>query len=121
MHCKFDLVLCYWVSYDLILVLICYLRPHSDPQVQKDFVDALYDGGPFLRSLPNAISADGILVAQVGEAPVINSPPEESSLSRNRMKFIQSLADLGFQSIFDYEEVTNNQYCEETDFLDGEW
>jgi hypothetical protein len=88
-------------------VLICSCSC-SDPQVQKSFVDALYDGGPFLRSLPNAIASDGIFVAQVGEAPAITSPPEENSLSRNRMKFIQSLVDLGFESIRDYEEVSNN-------------
>jgi hypothetical protein len=87
-------------------VLIC-LCSCSDPQVQKSFVDALYDGGPFLRSLPNAIASDGIFVSQVGEAPDIRSPPEEHSLSRNRLKFIQSLVDLGFESIGDYEEVRN--------------
>ena len=80
----------------------------SDPQVQKSFVDALYDGGPFLKSLPHAVASDGIFVAQVGETPDIRSPPEEHSLSRNRMKFIQSLVDLGFESIRDCEEVSNN-------------
>ena len=87
-------------------MLIC-LCSCSDPQVQKSFVDALYNGGPFLGSLPNAVASDGIFVAQVGEAPDIISPPEENLLSRNRMKLIQSLVNLGFESIQDYEEVSN--------------
>jgi len=75
-----------------------------DPQVQKSFVDALYAGGPFLQSLPNALAPDGFLLAQVGEASGIDSPSEEHSLDRNRVKFIQSLVDLGFESVRDYEE-----------------
>eukprot|EP00934_Nitzschia_sp_Nitz4_P004298 Nitzschia sp. Nitz4//scaffold42_size132992//58165//61027//NITZ4_003394-RA/size132992-augustus-gene-0.112-mRNA-1//-1//CDS//3329551703//4288//frame0 len=74
-----------------------------DPQVQKDFVDALYDGGPFLKSLPNAIGEKGILVAQMGEAPLMQQPAEEHSVNKNRVKFMRSLVDLGFQSIRDYE------------------
>jgi hypothetical protein len=79
----------------------------SDPQVQKDFVDALYDGGPFLGSLPNAVASNGILVGQVGQAPDLDSPSEEYSLNRNRVNFLRSLVDLGFDSIRDYEEVRN--------------
>eukprot|EP00536_Pseudo-nitzschia_multiseries_P012036 jgi/Psemu1/207554/e_gw1.440.11.1 len=38
-----------------------------DPQIQKDFVIALYDEGPFLKSIPNALSSDGIFISQVGQ------------------------------------------------------
>jgi hypothetical protein len=77
----------------------------SDPQVQKDFVDALYDGGPFMRSLPKALSDDGILVAQVGQAPDFRSSAEDFSINKNRVKFFESLVNVGFEHIRDYEEV----------------
>lgn len=77
---------------------------YSDPQVQKEFVDALYDGSPFVRSLPQALSHNGILVAQVGEASKLRSPPPEFSIDRNRLKFIRTLEVLGFASIQDYVE-----------------
>ena len=86
-----------------IAMLFCY----RDPQIQKDFVVALYDGGDFLRSLPNALSENGVFIAQVGQAPILKSPSEDHSMHRNRVKFIQSLIDLGFQSILDYEEVSD--------------
>ncbi len=78
---------------------------NRDPQIQKGFVDALYDGGPFLHSLPAAIANDGILIAQVGEASALRSPPEDISLNRNRVNFIRTLSDLGFHALRDYEEV----------------
>lgn len=68
-------------------------------------MDALYDEGPFLRSLARAMSEDGIFVAQMGEAPGIFDPSEEHSISRNRVKFIQRLTELGFETVRDYEEV----------------
>ena len=89
---------------------IAYFGSHArignrDPQIQKGFVDALYDGGPFLQSLPAAIAKNGILIAQVGEASRLKSPPEHISLNRNRVNFIRTLSDLGFVSLRDYEEV----------------
>ena len=77
----------------------------SDPQVQRAIVDALYDEGPFLKAIPNALSTNGIFTGQVGEAPDIASPREDMDQNRNRVKFIRSLSNLGFQSIIDYEEV----------------
>jgi hypothetical protein len=76
--------------------------PSRDPQVQKDFVNALYDGGPFLHSLPNALAENGIFVAQVGAASSLNSPAEHLSLHQNRVNFVESLVSLGFLSIRDY-------------------
>ena len=59
-----------FVSCNYLLPHVCYVISFmfSDPQVQKSFVDALYAGGPFLQSLPNALAPDGFLLAQVGEA-----------------------------------------------------
>ena len=66
---------------------------------------ALYDDGPFLKSLPKALSWDGVLVAQVGEASYIDSPAESLSMNRNRANFLRSLGDLGFEAVRSYEEV----------------
>ena len=78
-----------------------------DPQIQKEFVDALYDGGPFLKSLPNALKENGILISQVGQANSIRDPSGEFSIDKNRIKFIESLVSLGFPAIRDYEESHN--------------
>jgi hypothetical protein len=69
-------------------------------------VDALYDGGPFLGSLPSAIAEGGILIAQVGEASKLQSPPEHIGLNRNRVNFIRTLTNLGFNVVRNYEEVS---------------
>ena len=84
------------------IFLFCHCR---DPQIQKAFVDALYDGGPFMGSLPSAIADGGILIAQVGEASKMHSPAENIGLNRNRVNFIRTLGDLGFAVVRDYEEV----------------
>lgn len=76
-----------------------------DPQVQVDIVEALYDGGPFLTSLPNSLRDDGILIAQVGEAAKMEAPAEERSWHRNRVKFIKTLIATSFESVREYEEV----------------
>ena len=78
---------------------------YRDPQIQIPFVQALFAGGPFLSSIPNALSDEGILVAQVGESPSIVDAPEHLTLHRNRATFSRTLAELGFQVIRDYEEV----------------
>jgi len=78
-----------------------------DPQVQREFADALYNEGPFVYSLWDALSESGVLVAQVGEASTIRSPSGEYSVDRNRLKFIEALAKLGFKAIRDYEESHN--------------
>lgn len=67
-------------------------------------MDALYDGGPFLQSLPNALRKHGILIAQVGEANTVHSPSGEFSIDKNRIKFIETLVSLGFPTVRDYEE-----------------
>lgn len=84
-----------------------YVGLHRDPQVQVDIVEALYDGGPFLKSLPNALRDNGILVAQVGEAAKMEAPGEEYSWHKNRVRFIETLINIGFESVRDYEEVSN--------------
>ena len=92
----------------LFPLLICIRR---DPQVQVDIVDALYDDGPFLKSLPNSLHKDGVMIAQVGEAARMKSPGEEFSWHKNRVKFIKTLISTGFESVRDYEEVSKYSRC----------
>eukprot|EP00538_Stauroneis_constricta_P000422 CAMPEP_0119568268 /NCGR_PEP_ID=MMETSP1352-20130426/38409_1 /TAXON_ID=265584 /ORGANISM="Stauroneis constricta, Strain CCMP1120" /LENGTH=947 /DNA_ID=CAMNT_0007617637 /DNA_START=95 /DNA_END=2938 /DNA_ORIENTATION=+ len=75
-----------------------------DPQVQIDFVDALYSEGTFLKSISRSLNHAGMLVAQVGKAPMMRGPAEDYSIDKNRMKFIESLIDLDFEHVRNYEE-----------------
>ena len=77
-----------------------------DPQVQKDFVDALYDDGPFLRSLPKALLWNGIMLGQIGQASSLSDAPRELSMKKNTVnKFIDGLTEVGFATIREYDEV----------------
>ena len=74
-----------------------------DPQIQKDFVNALYDDdGPFLNAIPKALSEDGIFISQVGESPTLKDPGEQWTEDRNRYRLVKSLAKLGFTTIRSY-------------------
>lgn len=73
-----------------------------DPQLQKDFVDALYDEGPFLKSIPGALTDDGIFISQVGESPASDDPSEQLTESLNRYRLTKSLASFGFSTIRSY-------------------
>lgn len=92
-----------------VCVLLTYLTPpflhSSDPQVQKEFAETLYNGGATIFS--QGLDASGILIAQVGEANTIRSPSGEFSIDKNRIYFIDMLASLGFQAVRDYEESHN--------------
>jgi hypothetical protein len=83
----------------------------SDPQIEKDFLDGLYDEGPFLRSLPLALSENGVFVAQVGEAAIFTTPPEVHSNNKNRVALVNSLVNIGFKSVREYELVGAEEYC----------
>jgi hypothetical protein len=98
-----------------VLIPSFHYLTYRDPQVQVEFVDALYDGGPFLTSLPKGLREDGILIAQVGEAAKMEAPAEERSWHRNRVKFIKTLIDNSFESVRDYEEVRVNKSRGECD------
>jgi len=75
-----------------------------DPQIQKDFVDALYDEGPFLKSIPNALTDDGIFISQVGESVHMEDPVEQNTDNRNRVKLVKSLSRLGFTTVRSYSD-----------------
>lgn len=81
-----------------------------DPQIRKDFVDALYADGPFLQSLPNALGIEGIFIAQLGETSTLLTPAEEVSyVNQNRVTFVKSLAKRGFESVLTYLDVSDRK------------
>ena len=71
-----------------------------------EFAAALYGDKGFLRALYNALSEDGILITQVGEAPIVYSAPEDRTVDRNRRIYSDTMVALGFQNILDYQEVS---------------
>jgi hypothetical protein len=77
----------------------------SDPQIQREFADTLYEGGAPIFT--QGLREDGILIAQVGEANTISSPSGEFSIDQNRLKFIDALVELGFKAVREYEESHN--------------
>lgn len=70
-----------------------------------DFAKALYGDNSFLNALYNALSPEGILVTQVGNAPAMDDPPEHLTTNSNREIFANTLAEQGFESIADYNEA----------------
>jgi hypothetical protein len=76
----------------------------SDPQNVVDFAKALYGDSSFLGALYQALSHDGILITQVGNAPSRGEEAEHLSTNINRVIYSRSLAMQGFQSIADYTE-----------------
>lgn len=76
----------------------------SDPQNVVEFAKALYGDGSFLGALYQALSKDGILITQVGNAPSRGEAPEHLTPNENRVIYSRSLAKQGFMSIADYTE-----------------
>jgi spermidine synthase len=77
----------------------------SDPQGLTEFVANLYTDKYFYESLYRGLTDDGILVAQLGEARAVNDPPEDHSVDRFRLKYIEGLAEAGFKATREYTEV----------------
>jgi len=72
-----------------------------DPQDDVPFADILYANEAFFKTLYNALSDDGIIVLQLGEAPDVNSPPDRLSINRKREFVLQTLSKL-FTSVHLY-------------------
>lgn len=81
-----------------------------DPQIQKDFVNALYDKGPFLKAIPHALNDDGIFISQVGESAAMDSPAEEYTGDRNRQRLVESLSSLGFTIVRSYSDNAHSGF-----------
>lgn len=78
---------------------------------RSDFIDGTYDApGRFLKLLPDALTSQGVFVAQADEAPTIHHPAHQYSVHRNRGQFVQHLINVGFQSVREYEEVSGILY-----------
>ncbi len=81
-----------------------HLPSRSDPQNVVEFARALYGDNSFLGALYNALTEDGILITQVGNAPERDDPPEQMTADKNRIIYAKSLTRQGFKSIADYSE-----------------
>jgi hypothetical protein len=61
------------------------------------------------------LSERGVLTAQVGEGSSLADPPEIYSKDKNRIKFVNNLASLGFESILEYDDGLRSG------FFDSPW
>uniref|UniRef100_A0A7S2HCC7 PABS domain-containing protein n=1 Tax=Helicotheca tamesis TaxID=374047 RepID=A0A7S2HCC7_9STRA len=75
-----------------------------DPQMKIPFAEVLYQDPTFLTSIYNALSDEGIIVMQLGDAPTINDPSDEIGRNTNRAKITELLGKVGFESMHVYEE-----------------
>lgn len=55
--------------------------------------------------LSQLMSPNAVFVASMGEAPYIRSPSPRHSEMKDSYEYVKSLADYGFKSVIDYEEV----------------
>jgi len=76
-----------------------------DPEDQIDFAAVLYNSTSFEKSVMNALSDDGILVAQLGRSPMHRDPADESSPFSTRGNMINNLEQLGYKSLHVYAEA----------------
>ena len=80
------------------------LRTRRDLTTVSNSNDLLRDYSN-MRAFYNALSEDGIIVMQLGEAPEVWHPDETHSKFKNRAAAIRLLEEVGFESIHAYEEV----------------
>ena len=69
-------------------------------------MEALYGDGPFMNSLYNSLTDDGVLLTQVGEAIGIGDQAENypGNFNFQRYAYEKGLKNQGFNVIFNYEE-----------------
>lgn len=63
-----------------------------------------------MKSIPNALSDDGIFIAQVGESVNVDDPPEQLTDNMNRYRLVSSLPKLGFTSIRSYTDSAQSGF-----------
>lgn len=68
-----------------------------DPNDDIPFAKILYTSDVYIRSLYNALTQDGILVAQVGEVPDYSNPADEVGSFANRAIMKAKLEEVGFK------------------------
>ena len=76
----------------------------SDPSDDVEFSDFLYKNDDLLNAFSNSLGDDGILIAQVGQAPSLRSQPESYSENNQAADFIRGVERSGFENIVMYEE-----------------
>jgi len=86
-----------------VLIMDCL-----DPNDDHPFAKVLYTDDGYISSLYGALTDDGILVVQVGEAAEIDDAADENGSFENRSTMIKMLDAIGFKSIHIYEE----SHCE---------
>ena len=57
----------------------------------------LYTDHGYLSSLYHSLSGDGILVAQVGQSPTVDSGADENGSFANRSEMMKMLGEIGFK------------------------
>ena len=77
-----------------------------DPQDTAEFSDVIYKDDAFLSSVFRSLSIDGIMVMQLGPAPVFEDSAEEYGIGSNRVLVFQTLKRFGFASMQVYEAVS---------------
>lgn len=75
-----------------------------DPVDFDNFADRLYNNTPFIQSLYNDLSPDGVLVVQLSVSPNAVNPSVKNRPFKHQANMISKLQHLGFQSIHMYEE-----------------
>jgi hypothetical protein len=78
---------------------------HRNPAAEVAFSDVLYSSGEFVRSIRNALTEDGIFVAQVGAESSLRDAANEFTVKKQEANFIRHLVDSGFVSVKDYSEA----------------
>ena len=84
-------------------LLLKYIR---DPQNAVDFVEALYGDGPFMNSLYNSLTDNGVLLTQVGEAVSVGDISETypGNFNYQRAQYESGLINQGFEVVMQYDE-----------------
>ncbi len=75
-----------------------------DPNDKVEFAEFLYTSDTYIQSLHNALTDDGILVVQVGKAPLPKQAADETGEFVNRSEMMKKLNQYGFKSIHVYDE-----------------
>jgi len=75
-----------------------------DPQDTVEFANILYQDKVFWQSVYNGLSEDGVLIAQLGDAPENKDPADNFNSNRRRAGLVEVLREIGFYSSHSYEE-----------------
>jgi hypothetical protein len=90
----------------LLLTETNEVAAYRDPSSVISFSDTLYSNSALISALSNALTEDGVLVAQVGQSPFLRQAPREyTRQSVLDDGFISLLKENGFEKVKEYEEA----------------